>query len=100
MPHGFACGWIRESPTWRSILLTILPPPHLALIPQTETVSPVLPEYERQMILAGRTNLLVPGLNFGVEIPVGRHFLSVPITGIPGGWPRVINTVVRCWVGL
>ena len=34
----------------------------------------MLPEYERQMILAGRTNLLVPGLNFGVEIPVGRHF--------------------------
>lgn len=33
----------------------------------------VKPEYERQMILAGRTNLLVPGLNFGVEIPIGRH---------------------------
>ncbi len=33
----------------------------------------VRPEYERQMILAGRTNLLVPGLNFGVEIPIGRH---------------------------
>lgn len=49
-------------------------PSRLALIPQTEPVSPVLPEYERQMILAGRTNLLVPGLNFGVEIPVGRHF--------------------------
>ena len=25
------------------------------------------------MILAGRTNLLAPGLNFGVEIPIGRH---------------------------
>lgn len=33
----------------------------------------VRPEYERQMIFAGRTNLLVPGLNFGVEIPIGRH---------------------------
>lgn len=31
------------------------------------------PEYERQMILAGRTNLLVPGLNAGVEVPIGRH---------------------------
>lgn len=31
------------------------------------------PLYDRQMILAGRTNLLVPGLNFGVEIPIGRH---------------------------
>lgn len=29
--------------------------------------------YDRQMIMAGRTNLLVPGLNFGVEIPIGRH---------------------------
>lgn len=28
---------------------------------------------ERKMIFAGRTNLLVPGLNFGVEIPIGRH---------------------------
>lgn len=25
------------------------------------------------MILAGRTNLLAPGLDFGVEIPIGRH---------------------------
>ena len=49
-------------------------PSRLALIPQPEPVPPVLPEYERQMVLAGRTNLLVPGLNFGVEIPVGRHF--------------------------
>ena len=49
-------------------------PSRLALIPQPEPVSPVLPEYERQMILAGRTNLLVPGLNFGMEIPIGRHF--------------------------
>lgn len=34
---------------------------------------PVKPLYDRQMILAGRTNLLVPGLNFGVEIPIGKH---------------------------
>lgn len=36
-------------------------------------IEPPKPLYDRQMILAGRTNLLAPGLNFGVEIPIGRH---------------------------
>lgn len=29
---------------------------------------------DRQMIFAGRTNLLVPGMNIGWEVPIGRHF--------------------------
>lgn len=40
---------------------------------QTQTSQQSTPEWERQMILAGRTNLLVPGLNAGVEVPIGRH---------------------------
>ena len=42
-------------------------------VSQPSSQSTSNPEYERQMILAGRTNLLVPGLNAGVEIPIGRH---------------------------
>lgn len=51
----------------------------MALIPQTYVPTEFTPSeagkpaYEHQMILAGRTNLLVPGLNFGIEIPIGRH---------------------------
>lgn len=30
--------------------------------------------WQRQMILAARSNLVLPGLNFGVEVPIGRHF--------------------------
>ncbi len=40
---------------------------------QPSSSTPSNPAYERQMILAGRTNLLVPGLNAGVEVPIGRH---------------------------
>ncbi len=41
--------------------------------PTSTSQSSSNPAYERQMILAGRTNLLVPGLNAGVEVPIGRH---------------------------
>lgn len=47
--------------------------PLMTLAPPMPRPEPEIPEFERQMILAGRTNLLVPGLNFGVEIPIGRH---------------------------
>lgn len=34
---------------------------------------PMLPEY-RQMIFAPRTNFIAPGLNVGVEVPIGQHW--------------------------
>lgn len=57
------------------VLATIPPQSFGNYVPasQPSSQSTSNPEYERQMILAGRTNLLVPGLNAGVEVPIGRH---------------------------
>lgn len=36
-------------------------------------VSPTPPKF-RKTVISARTNLLIPGLNFGIEIPIGQHW--------------------------
>ena len=57
---------------------------------------------EKKMILAARTNLLVPALNVGVEVPVGYSWsVGADYWTIisRGGWPGATGIARRCWAG-
>ena len=90
LDNGYTWHYIIENHMPRLRLATwicVWVDPALPAVPQAEPQSaelltqpalpareyPVKPLYEKQMILAGRTNFFLPAMNFGVEVPIGRH---------------------------
>lgn len=56
-----------------------------------ENMTPEEEHYLRKPIVAIRTNLLVPALNFGVEVPIGNHWSVGADYYYPWIWPKKDN---------
>jgi outer membrane protein OmpA-like peptidoglycan-associated protein len=60
--------------------------------PVTEPVEPLpAPTTERKPVVALRSNLLVPALNVGVEVPIGTHWSVGADYYYPWIWPKSDN---------
>ena len=60
--------------------------------PVTEPVKPLpAPTTERKPVVALRSNLLVPALNVGVEVPIGTHWSVGADYYFPWIWPKRDN---------
>ena len=80
-------------------MATFLPTPSLwsvvapaQLIPPFDLPKRIIPtEPPRKIVMAFRSNLLVPALNVGVEVPIGRHWSIGADYYFPWIWPKRDN---------
>ena len=94
MPELRTATWIS---VWEKIIDPVAPitDPNLPMVmPQDSTFTRILPEkpvFRKPTVAALRTNLLVPALNFGIEIPLGNNWSVSGDYYYPWMWPDPIN---------
>ena len=59
--------------------------------PETKPVRPVIPTLGKTPKFALRTNLLVPAMNIGAELPIGNHWSVAADYYFPWFWPNQRN---------
>jgi hypothetical protein len=65
--------------------------PKASKVPTTATAPNTASDVERKPIMAVRSNLLVPALNVGVEVPIGNHWSVGADYYFPWVWPKQDN---------
>ena len=92
MPHLRVAAWICVWAPTLAPLPEVQEPKDSLMTPETTPARPeVEPRQEPTPKWALRTNLLVPAMNFGAELPIGNHWSVAADYYFPWFWPNQRN---------
>lgn len=91
MPHLRLAAWICVWAPTLAPLPEVEEPKDSLVAPETKPVRPVIPTLGKTPKFALRTNLLVPAMNIGAELPIGNHWSVAADYYFPWFWPNQRN---------